>query len=172
MLFSYNKNIHLPLIKIGNHKIHEAETMKFLGIYFDNKFKFNKHISHITTKLSKSILILYKIHKFLPRNTLNLLYQSFVRLYLAYGIEALHSVNETLNNKAFLLQKKAIREIRKVRYRDHTNENVRFLNILKLNELHKYQTSIYLYKTLFNNYDQKLNNQLTSQSNVHTQYTT
>ena len=172
MLFSYNININLPLVKIDNHKICETKTMKFFGIYFDSKLKFNMHINHITTKLSKSTGILYKIHKFLPSNSLNLLYQSFVHPYLTYGIETRYSVNETLNNKSFLMQKKAIRVISKVGYRDHTNENFKFLSILKLNELHNYQTSIYLYKTLFNNYDQELKNQLTIQSNVHTQYTT
>ena len=109
MIFSYNKNINLPLIQIGNHKIHEAETMKCLSIYFDNKLKFNKNINHRTSKQSKSIGILYKIHKFLPRNTLNLLYQSFVHPCLIYGIKAWYSVSETLNNKVFLMQKKVIR---------------------------------------------------------------
>ena len=66
MLFSYNKNINLPLIKTDNHKIQEDETMKFLAIYFYNKLKFNNHKNHITTKLSKSIDILYKIHQYLP----------------------------------------------------------------------------------------------------------
>ena len=47
------------------------------------------------------------------------------------------------------MQNKETRVIKIVGYRDHTNEHFKFLNILKLNELHKHQ--IYLYKTLFNN---------------------
>ena len=62
----------------------------------------------------------------------------------------------------------AIRVGSKFEYRDHTSENFKFLNILKLNELHNNQTSIYLYRTLFYNYDQELNTQLIIQSNVHT----
>ena len=54
-----------------------------------------------------------------------------------------------------------IRVVSKVIYCDHTNEYFKLLNILKLDELHKHQTSIYLYKTLFNNYDQESINQLT-----------
>ena len=61
--------------------------------FVDTKLNINKHIHHTTTKLSKSIGILYKIHKFFPSNTLNLLYQSFVHLYLTYGVEAWYSVN-------------------------------------------------------------------------------
>ena len=67
MLFSYKRDITLPIIKIGHHKIHEVEYTKFLGIYFDKRIKFDHQIKHINTKLSKSIEILYKIYKYLPK---------------------------------------------------------------------------------------------------------
>ena len=43
---------------------------------------------------------------------------------------------------------------------DNVITQLNILNNLKLNELHKYQTSICLYKTLFNNYDQELKKKL------------
>ena len=36
-LFSYNKNINFPPIKIGKNKINESCVTKFLGIHLDKK---------------------------------------------------------------------------------------------------------------------------------------
>ena len=43
---------------------------------------------YFCTVFLKYIKILYKIHKFLKSNNLNLLYQTFVHTYLTYDIEA------------------------------------------------------------------------------------
>ena len=43
MLFSYNKNIHFPLIKIGNNTIVVASVPTFLGIHLDKRLNFKNH---------------------------------------------------------------------------------------------------------------------------------
>ena len=35
MLFSYNKDVNFPIIKIGNTKINETFVTKFLGILLE-----------------------------------------------------------------------------------------------------------------------------------------
>ena len=42
MLFSYYKNVNLPIIKIGNNKINETSVVKFLGMYLDKKNEFSE----------------------------------------------------------------------------------------------------------------------------------
>ena len=42
MLFSNNKNVNFPIIKIGNNKINETSLTKFLGIHLDKKIEFCK----------------------------------------------------------------------------------------------------------------------------------
>ena len=37
MLFSYNINVNLPIIKIGNNKINEPSVTKCLGIHLGKK---------------------------------------------------------------------------------------------------------------------------------------
>ena len=41
-LFSYNMNVNLPIMKIGNNKINETSVTKFLGIHLDKKIEFCK----------------------------------------------------------------------------------------------------------------------------------
>ena len=78
------------------------------------------HIKHVNTKLSKSIGILYKIYKYLPISTLKLLYHTFIRPYITYGIEAWYNADKTYTNNVFMMQKKVIRFISKIGYREHT----------------------------------------------------
>ena len=42
-------------MKIGNNKINETYTTKFLGIHLDKKLKFINHITEICMKVAKSI---------------------------------------------------------------------------------------------------------------------
>ena len=65
-----------------------------------------------------------------------------------------------------MMQKKAIRLISKVGYREQTNNYFKAMFILKLNDLFKIQIGSYLYKTLYCNYDDQLKNKITILSNI------
>ena len=70
MLFSYNKNENLPIIKIGNNKIYETSVTKFLGIHLDQQLNFVNHATEMSIKVAKSIGHLYKLNRFLPETIL------------------------------------------------------------------------------------------------------
>ena len=89
MLFSYNRNANLPIIKIGNNKINETSVTEFLGIDLDKKLNFVNRITEMSMKVAKSIGLLYKLNRFLPETILKTLYTSLIHPYL-YGIEAWH----------------------------------------------------------------------------------
>ena len=86
VIFTYNKKINLPLIKIGKHKIKEANNTKFLGVYFDKNLKFDYHIKYISRKISKSVGVLYRLKSFLPASILKLIYLTFIVPYFTFGI--------------------------------------------------------------------------------------
>ena len=168
MIFSYKRKIKLPVIKIGKYKIKEIDHTKFLGIFIDNKLTFRYHANYLRSKISKSIGVLYKLNKFLPPFILAKLYSTLVFPYFLYCIEAWHSAYNNVTRPLFILQKKSIRAICNLDYRDHTNEHFKNLSILKLNDLNKYQTLIYLYKSLnLPNFDPILNNYIINSSNIH-----
>ena len=92
ILFSYNKNVNLTDISVGNDTINETSVTKFLGIHLDEKLNFVHHITEISMKVAKSIGLLYKLHRFLPQTILKQLYTSLIRSILIYGIEARHGM--------------------------------------------------------------------------------
>ena len=42
-------------IKINNHHLNQIEYYKFLGIIFDNKLNWKRHIKFVLSKLNKLI---------------------------------------------------------------------------------------------------------------------
>ena len=106
------------------------------------------HISHIKSKLSKSIGILHKLKFMLPQPVLLNLYYSLVFPYLSYAIEIWHSAPRYLTHQIFVLQKKAIRAVHLLPYNAETNNYFKISNLLKLEELYKAQSCIQLYQAL------------------------
>ena len=71
-------------IFIGSNKIDKIESVKFLGIMFDNDLKFKSHVKYIGEKISKTNGILYRLNSFVPKKCLITLYYSLIYPYLIY----------------------------------------------------------------------------------------
>ena len=70
MLFSYGKDVNFPDISVGNNTINETSVSKFLGIHFDKKNNFVSHITEMSMKVAKSIVLLYKLNRFIEETIL------------------------------------------------------------------------------------------------------
>ena len=81
MLFSYNKNVNLPDISVGNNTINETSVTKFLAIHLDKKLNFVNHITEMSMKVAKSIGLLYKLNRFLPETIIKTLYTLLIHPY-------------------------------------------------------------------------------------------
>ena len=84
ILFTYQNrqvvtNIDLQLSDIS---IERTKYTKFLGIYIDEKLKWDEHINVLKTKISKSFFAINKVKHILPRNMLTTLYYSLIYPYL------------------------------------------------------------------------------------------
>ena len=84
-------------IIIGNEKIMEVQSFKFLGVIIDNKLTWHK--------IAKSMGIMYKIRKYVDRQTLINLYYSLVFPHLIYCNEIWGHVNNIYIYSLIKLQK-------------------------------------------------------------------
>ena len=171
MTISYRGKIELPPIRIGDGEIHFSDTVKFLGIYIDHNLNFSHHIKYITNKIAKNIGILYKLRHYLPHTVLITLYQCLIQPYLLYGLESWYGTSQQNINSQFVLQKKAVRAINMLPYTAHTTQYFYANKVLKLEDLHRYHTSIYMYKTLHSGGDNNLLEHLQQHSDLHTYQT-
>ena len=90
--------------------------VKYLGGLIDSHLSWRNHIDYISTKLSKTIGLFAKLRHSVPQHTLITLYWSLIHPYLNYGIIARGQVS--LLNKLLLLQKRVLRFICFVNWRD------------------------------------------------------
>ena len=94
------------------------ECVKYLGVLIDSHLSWRNQIDYISTKLSKTIRLFAKLRHSVPQHTLITLYWSLIHPYLNYGIIAWGQASKTLLNKLLLLQKRVLRFIFFVNWRD------------------------------------------------------
>jgi len=91
-------------IYLNNRKLEQTTEMKYLGIFFDNKLNFHKHIENITEKSRKLIYMLGKTAKMnwgLGHKALKTIYEGAIVPIMTYGAP----VWEEAVNKQTLLRK-------------------------------------------------------------------
>jgi hypothetical protein len=133
-------------VKINNVSIQRVYDTKFLGVILDCHLLWDKHITYIRSKISKSIGIISKVKKVLGLNTLVTLYYAFVYPYLNYAVELWGSSSQQNLQTIFKVQKKIIRIICKVPYCTHSAPLFSDLKILNIFRIYEYHVSILMFK--------------------------
>ena len=100
----------------------------------------------LITKLSKSIGILCRARKFLNKSTLTQLYHSFLYPYIMYCNAIWGNAPASILWPVFKAQKRAIRIIANIRGCDSTKLAFNKLGILRLPEVYKFSTLLFVYK--------------------------
>ena len=69
---------------IDNDLVFINETVKYLGVTIDARFKFDKHIDILTKKIFRSVGILSELRRILPTTALRHLYYSMIHSQILY----------------------------------------------------------------------------------------
>ena len=86
VIFSLKRTINqIPSIYFNNNPVNRCESTKNIGLVLDSKLVFDHHISEKILKANKSINLITRLRKYLPRKSLLNIYKSFVRPHLDYG---------------------------------------------------------------------------------------
>ena len=125
-------------------KFQEGEG-KFLGVVLDERLNFRCHIDYVSVKVSKALGVLYKLQNYVSEKGLVNLYYSLVYPHLTYCNLSWGGTSVTHLNPLIVLQKRAIRIITKIGYRDHTNLKFYESRILKMHDIHKLQLAVFLF---------------------------
>ena len=133
-------------LNIGGSKLIQVNQTKFLGIIVDDRLNWNSHIHYVTSKLSKSIGILSRARRYLNEKILVTLYNSFIYPYLLYGNLIWGNVNKTKMWPLFRAQKRAIRLVFNLKKRMSTSKTFKTEKIIKVPDIYKYLTTIFMYK--------------------------
>ena len=86
MIISNQKNA--IEIRIRDSILTKVLTVKFLGVTLDENLTFNDLVNNVTTKISKSVGVMRRLHCQLPADVMVKLYYSLVYFHLTYALLA------------------------------------------------------------------------------------
>ena len=125
------KSVIYPELQINGNNIERVTQFNFLGLILESNLSWNKHINHISLKVSKAIGILYRLKSVYPLSVLLTLYNTLVLPYFNYGILTWGSIIKE-DHHLHKLQKKAIRIITQSDYIAHTEPLCKQNRLIKL----------------------------------------
>ena len=136
----------LPSLTIDTVLIKKEKVTKFLGVYIDENWTWKHHINAISSKISKSIGILYKAREFLTRNNLKQLYFSFIHCYINYANIVWASTHKSKLEGIYRHQKHAARLINFKHHTSHAIPLLRDLNAFSVFQQNIYNVLCFMYK--------------------------
>ena len=145
MLFSNSLDSLPSNISFDTSPLEEVSSFKFLGVCVDNKLSWKSHIENICKIISRNIGVMNRLKYYLPSSALLTLYSSMILPYLNYGILAWGNTYQTLLDKLFLLQKKALRIVFNLHPREHTEALFFDHKILKIKDLYVFQLGQFMF---------------------------
>lgn len=137
-------------IAINNEPLSFVSNINFLGIHFNESLKWDTHILHIKSKISKITGLLHRQKKFLPKRSLLLLYNSLIHCHLTYGTELWGASPMSALCNIKKIQKSAIRAIMNAQPRTHTASLFAELKILPVNKIYENSLGTQMYKAFHN----------------------
>lgn len=121
-----------------------TEEVKFLGVYLDPTLKFEKHVDHMAGRLTKSIYLLKNLARILP---LDALMQTFHAVFQSIAVYAIMAWGHSAHaRRIFALQRRAVRIVAGLGYRDDVRQSFRDLKILTIPGRYIYECILYCYK--------------------------
>ena len=147
MMFSSRPCAPLEDMTFGNEVIEWVKEYKYLGLTLTSSMSFGPHIDCICTKISQCSGNFYYLYKYLPREVMLLLYNTFALPHLILHIELWGAAPGWHINKLIIKKNKLLRSVLGVKIVTgipvmHTTDMYKDLNVLNLKNLFK----LYLYK--------------------------
>lgn len=140
MHFSLTNTTILPKI---NH-IDTSDQVKFLGTTIDSNLTFNKEIDSLCSKLAKNTFAILNLKKEINQRDLTTCYYSLVYSILSYNIIIWGQASET--DRIFVLQKRIIRILFNLQYRESCRETFRKQRILTITGIYIFKISCFMHK--------------------------
>ena len=138
----------LPSLLLNDRPLQRKTEVKFLGVTLDEKLKFDTHIKLISSKISKSIGIIYRVRDLLPKPCIFSLYYSFVYSQIHYCNLIWGTTYDCHLEPLRVLQKRVLRIMHNQNYLAHTNHLFYSSGILKIPEINFFVHACYMYKNV------------------------
>ena len=128
------RRVNYPVLKLNNVNIKRVSQFNFLGVVINSTLKWDKHIAHISLKISRATGVIFRLSRIYHREILLTLYNTLILPHLSYCILVLGSKIKN-NHPLLLIKKKAVGNIANEDYIAHGEPLCKSLNILKIPDI-------------------------------------
>ena len=136
-------NEYQPAVLADDVILEDSDSVKFLGIYLDRGLTWEEHVDSVCSKISSGIYALRNLSKFCSLNVLRTDYFGLIHPHLSYGLILWGSCSKQKLERVFRLQKKAIRIMSKLEFRESCRDTFRELGLLTLPSLYILEVALY-----------------------------
>ena len=133
---------------LENRLIEKTDSIKYLGVTFDEKLNWKCHLKNLENKLSRGMWAISKLRRFVNSKTLRSVYYSLIYSHLIYCISSWGSAPQKHLDKIFVKQKKTIRIMTFSPYLAHTTPIFYHLKLLKLEDIFKLRVATLAFKII------------------------
>ena len=142
---SLSQNLYLP-VKINDIIIPFSFKVKFLGLILDKKLKWNFHIAHIVSNISKFCGVLYQVRTKLILSAFKSLYFSLVYSRLIYCVSIWGGAFEKYVRIVSTAQNRVLRSFFGMRKQESVREVYSMLDLLRFTQIYKLYSGLLLFK--------------------------
>lgn len=128
------------------HEHTNGSSVNLLGICLDDRLSWDAHILKLKVKLSSSVYVIRHLRNTLAFNALISIYYSLFHSHISYGVQLWG--NAPGAQKIFKLQKKVVRLMGNLGYREHCRPHFVRMQILTLPCMHVYQQLMDVHKNI------------------------
>ncbi|CAH0546230.1 unnamed protein product [Brassicogethes aeneus] len=133
---------------LRNNNIATQKAVKFLGVFIDDKLKWDKHVEFLSKKLSTNIFVIRNLKAVVSREVLLSCYHALFHSIMTYSL--IIWGHATSSGIIFALQRKVVRIVAGLGYRDDCRAAFRDLGILTFPSAFILQNILYVKKHLSN----------------------
>ena len=136
MEFWPRKETHNTSIEINDEKIPLVQVMKFLGVYLDNKLKWEYHTNQVYNKVQTNKQMLQHSRNFLDTKTLIKMYYAHIYSHMRYGLVVWGSMlSKHARNELEKIQMACVRIAGRQKKNSPVNDLLSQLDLLKFSDL-------------------------------------
>ena len=132
LVLNEDKSVNIVFSLRPNDGAHESA--RFLGVYIDNRLTWAAHGDHLSRKLSSACFALRGLANSVSSVVLRVAYFSLFQSHLAYGV--LSWGHSAISKRVFAIQRRAVRVMDGLGYRDDCRHSFVRQNILTLPSLY------------------------------------
>lgn len=125
-------------------RISNPDEIKFLGVTFDSKLTFEKHVDRISKKIASGVFVLRNLSGTVDSEVCLIAYHALIHSICAYGLLAWGHSSHAL--RVFRLQRRAVRVLARIGYRDDVRPFFKQFKILTLPSQYIYESLLYIHQ--------------------------